>query len=250
MKNNSDQYFNLIQKQMAFATDLKNLENKKELGTVIYNDLFDLEGPRIVSQEPSEKSKFIGNVLFKPYSEIIDSIENIKNIVLYIRRFPFRKNNISKVYYLKYHIENYLNELYILKGRLIRYLKIIDRAYKNSDNYQVIYSIFKPQYPIIKRLFNTWINIRGIHIHEQRYSDNDITRLTLLEILLLGQFNESQKEFLGNYFNDEYKKIRKKWRIKIEKDLESINSFMETYFESLIFAISKDNLIQYPPHLT
>ncbi|MCK5331486.1 MAG: hypothetical protein KAK01_08760 [Candidatus Marinimicrobia bacterium] len=249
MKKYTKIYFDLIQSQMVIAIDFNNLIKNKELAQVAFNQVFNPEGPRVVSKKPSQKMLFIGTTLFRPYSEIIDSTETIKTILFYIRRFPFDDEQISRVSYFKYHIENYLNELYILKNRLLRYLKILDKAYKKSNNYAKIEKLFKPLHSSIPEIFESYTKTRGIHVHEYRYSDDDITHLQSIELLLKGNLNEAQELFIQQYFKNEYKNIRKKWVSKIKNDVNSIDSIIESYFKAIISAISKGNDIKYPSNV-
>ena len=85
MKEDTTKFFNMIFAQMEIAINLKNIKNNKELGQVAFNNLFNLDGPKMVSKKPSEKSIFIANKLYKPFSEILDSIEAIENITVFMR---------------------------------------------------------------------------------------------------------------------------------------------------------------------
>lgn len=247
MKKYTKKYSDMIFVQMEIAVDLKNIEKNKELGQAAFNSLFNLDGPKTVSKKPSEKSIFIANKLFKPFSEILNSIEAIENISLFIRSFPYKKQDISMVHYMKYHIENYLNELYILKNRLISYLKIVERAYRKSDNYSHIEKTLKPVYNFISSAFEGYTEIRGIHVHQNRYSDDDISRLSSLELLSRG--DSKQENFLKNYFIFEYRQVRKKWMKKIKDDMHSVHDLLDHYFKQLILAIIENGKIKYPSHV-
>ena len=51
--------------------------------------------------------------LFLEFDEIVSSYQCLRDIEIYIRRFPYRDTGLSDLRYLKYHIENHLNEVYI-----------------------------------------------------------------------------------------------------------------------------------------
>ena len=80
-----------------------------------------------VNRKLSPNEYFIANKLFRPLKEIADTIEAIENIPIFAMTFPYKRQGISRAIYLKYHVENYLNELYLLKNRLISYLNLIDK---------------------------------------------------------------------------------------------------------------------------
>ena len=248
MKEYTKKYFDMVSIQMKSAIDFENIEKNEEFGQVSFNRLFNLDGPKTANGRHSPKSIFVANKLFYPFSEILDSIYAIDNILLFIKDFPYEKQNISRVQYLRYHIENYLNELYILKNRLISYLKIIERAYKKTDNYSHIETTFKLVYSFISRAFKAYTEIRGLHVHHKRYSDYEISRLSLIELLSRG--NSKQEKYLKSYFIIEYKEVQNKWIKKIKDDSLNIHDMLNQYFEQLLLAISEDDKIKYPSNLS
>jgi hypothetical protein len=97
-------------------------QNVTELNGPFVNELFNLKENRakvrdIIGRKLSQKAVFLGQ-LFRGYVEIWDSYRNLKDIQIYIGRFPYSKDNISKVRNLHYNISNYMNEMYILKGEI------------------------------------------------------------------------------------------------------------------------------------
>ena len=151
---------------------------------------------------------FIANKLFRPLNEIACSVESIENISVYVKIFPYSRYGVSKVSCLKYHVENYLNELYILKNRLISYLKIIDRSYSKSSIAKHVSETIFPLYSIVSKGMKNHIIIRGNHVHQNRYSDPEIDRLSTLELFSLGQ-NEFGK-IVTQIYSNSYKETRKK----------------------------------------
>ena len=53
-------------------------------------------------------------------------------------RFPYSNTRVSKTRYLVYHMENYLNEVYILEQRLKSYFTIVGRLYRKDRRHQDI----------------------------------------------------------------------------------------------------------------
>ena len=140
MKPNTEKYFNMLMAEMTAVIRPDEMVKNEELKQAVMNTLLDKDGPRTVSTPPQPKDLFVGYKLFKGFSEIHTAVECLKNIEIYIRRFPFKNTRVSKLDYLKYNIENYLNEIYVLKERMISYSKTVARAYKNSENSQVVES--------------------------------------------------------------------------------------------------------------
>ena len=192
----------------------------------------------------SKKDIFIANTIFNPLSEILESVENINLILAFINSFPYNNKNITRYNYFRYHLENYLNEIYILKNRLISYLKIIIRSYNKNTKYKNIDQNLNPLYGMINNSFKGLVNIRGSHVHVSRYSHFDLDRLRTIEIFtksedkLAETFLEMQKIILSE--------VRSKWKTKIKKDLESINKLLDIYFERIMKEIIGKNKLLIP----
>lgn len=240
-------FFEIVMHEMA--TIIQPIQEdptiKKELEDALWNSINDLDGPRVISKKPNDKAMFISRKLFHPVSEIFSSVESLENISIYVGSFPYKNKDISRLEYFKYHIENYLNEIYILKNRLIAYLKLLERSYKNCNRTQDISSALRPQYEIVSNALSGYVDVRGSHVHELRYSDADIDRLSTLN-LLSNSREESLSEVFLSQFIAEYRKTRKKWVGKIKQDIEEINKLLDGYFSAIIQAICTDGTIIYP----
>jgi len=221
-------------------------KNSKELNKIYKNVLLDRKGPRALSGYKLDKEEyFIANKLFRPYMEIMNSFESIQNIPIYISSFPFTSKGISKNNYLKYHIENYLQELYIMQQRLITYLKVIDRAYLKTERSDIVHGKIVILTKVVNNTFDQYSKARGSHVHELRYSDNDIDRLSLFDLLSRSEDTDfSNTMNLG--YKLAYKEIRKKWVKKIEDDSNGIIKLLDVYLNVLYKLITKKDKIIYP----
>lgn len=246
-KSNYKKYTDIIFNETNKVIDWSNKEKMKEAGKVLFNKIFDLEGPKKISKKPTEKSIFVFNIMFKPFGEIIETLDTIKNISIYISSFPYNSDKISRVNFLKYQIGNYLVELVILQKRLTNYLVIVERGYKKSNNHTIIKMAFKQLREYIEVNFKSIFDIRGQHIHKQRYSNSKLSRLTSIEILTIREDeNKKRADFLQNYFITEYKKVRKEWKIRFKEEIKSIESIFENYFDVLLTLLTDKEEIIYP----
>lgn len=242
---NTRKYLDLVLRVENSFSDLDDTKTKKEFGEAVRNIIFDIDGRRTISKKPGKKELFHAKRIFRPLSEVLNSFESIQNISVYIRSFPYKRQGISEVNYLRYHIENYLNELYILKLRLERYLKTLSRAYKRTKWKDQINKIVEKLNSYVQQAFEVSINARGYHIHEYRYTDDDLDRLSTLNL-----YSNASDEKLANIakslFGSAYRDIRKKWVKKIESDMKGIHDLLELYFKGLTPIISENGKIIYP----
>ena len=219
-------------------------DKNDEFGKSLKNIVLGVEDKSKEEKKFSPYEHFISNKLFRPFNEISCSVESIENISIYVKTFPYSRYGVSKVSHLKYHVENYLNELYIFKNRLISYLKAIDRSYSKSSIAKHVTETIFPLYSFVSKSMKNYVVVRGNHVHQNRYSDSEITRLSLLELLSLEQ-NEPDKIIMRIY-SDTYKETRKKWTERISNAIEKIHTILDIYFKILIKAISKNGVILIP----
>ena len=224
-------------------------EDNEESQNVMMNSILGLEGPKSMERNTSPHEYFIANKLFRPMSEIIYALEAIENIAVYARSFPYKRQGISRATYLKYHVENYLNELYLLKNRLIAYLKLIGKSYKKSEISKHVAKTISPLYTVVSKTLKGYIQVRGTHVHEHRYSDDDFDRLSKLELLSRAGNKDKFGEIMTHLSNNAYSEIRKKWVGKINDDLKGVHNLFEFYFENLLLAISKDGVLIFPNNI-
>ncbi len=240
-------YFESVMAEMesAIRPEYECEETRDELAKALGNRVWGLDGPRIITKRPEDKSVFIFTKLFKPLSELITNMDALENISIYVARFPYSGQKVSRLDYLKYHIENYLNELYILKNRLIAYLTSLERAYRKSDNIEQIKRVFKPLYNNISESLEAYVNIRGAHVHKNRYTDEDLDRLSTLSVLATSQ-DENFKSIIQPLFIAEYKKVRKKWVRNMKRDIQELHQILSHYFKAMSSVLIDKGKIIYP----
>jgi hypothetical protein len=213
----------------TIESTLKSKKSKKEMGKVIRNVLID-DGPKVANGiKTTDKELFVHNNLFKPFSEIASSFESIQNIPIYLSTFPYKKKGVSRCGYLKYHVENYLHETYILEMRLLTYLRILKRKYGNEKSGDLIKNELEKLEKFVRGSFKNLDTTRGSHVHARRFSDEEIDRLSTIETLS----NSEDEQFVGIInliYDDAYKKARKKWTKTIDDNSASILKLLDIYF--------------------
>lgn len=250
LEGNFKEYFESVMAEMESAASPEDgcEETRKELAEALNNTVWGLDGTRIISKRPDDKSVFIFSKLFKPLSELVTNMEALENISVYSASFPYSRQNISRLDYLKYHIENYLNELYILKNRLIAYLTTLERAYRKSGNIDQIKCAFEPLYKNVSSSFEGYVNIRGAHVHQNRYTDEEIDRLSTLSVLTLSK-DENFRSVIKPLFITEYKKVRKKWVGKMQSDIHTLHKILSEYFRVVSSVLVNNGKIIYPTNV-
>ena len=236
-------YFELVMKEIRAFMPRDDEEDWREFGEAIMNQVF-RSGPTVISKKPAKKEEFVANKIFRPMSEILSSLWAIENISIYVRSFPYKKQGISPLSYLQYHIENYLNEIYILKTRLISYLNILEKAYSKFKQERVTSKTLKPLYSAVTTAFKPYAEVRGSHVHVSRFMDEDTDRLSTLNLLSISGDNFGH--LMKNMFVSCYRAARKKWAEKIEKDSVAIHKLLDFYFGELTKMLFQDEHLIIP----
>jgi hypothetical protein len=194
---------------------------------VFWNVLFDRSGSRHLNRNLSPQEQAFSKI-WRGYVEIEESFEALGDIAMYIKHFPPKKVAVSKTRFLRLHVGNYLNEVYILKERLATYYKVVSRIYRNDPRLPAI----KQMNSLGKKLLSSFDNviaIRGAHVHQTRYEDNDLNRLSMLELLL----QDESPSMAHVLYPTAIRETRKKWVETITRNNKEIARVLDIYFGAL-----------------
>ncbi|HEV7426572.1 MAG TPA: hypothetical protein VGQ46_09405 [Thermoanaerobaculia bacterium] len=179
-------------------------------------------------------------------SEVVDSHAAMRNVELYLSRFAFAEDGVRPSAYIRYHVESFLNEMYILRERMDAFAVKIGKEFR-KDRYltngpQKIAYIRSE----VKRLFDPAIRMRGGHVHEARHDDAELAQLVLWETLATIKPAE---------FHSQLTESAEAVRASNLEFVKSVNSGLAekldrffTYFEGLIF--EKDGSLRYPTNIS
>ncbi|MBU3978690.1 hypothetical protein KJ980_07595 [Patescibacteria group bacterium] len=191
-------------------------------------------------------SKYENDIL--ELGQVISEIENSFDLLKLFPKFitthssSFEKKGFTRVHQHRKNIEWYLNEVYIFKERVIRFLTLMKRKLikkhflKTSTEIQLIDSLKKTFLDSVDGLIKT----RGEHVHVFSYQDKDLHHIELLDVAyrtfdLLPENKKDIYEDLKFYLYIQ----RKQWKERIEKN----TSILTKLLDYIYLAIEKENLI-------
>ena len=131
--NGFETYLDIIINQVRQLAAEDDIFNDSEFREIFKNHIFGLRGPKQLAKKREKGDRNILKLL-EGFFEIANSYYCLIDIETYIGRFPYGNTEIYKTRHLEYHMENYLNEAYILKERLNAYSTLIQRLYKKNFN--------------------------------------------------------------------------------------------------------------------
>jgi len=206
-----------------------------ELQDIIDNMLLDKLKLRHLNRHLSPRDQAFGKI-WKGYTEIEESIGVLREIAVYLKHFPPKSARISNTRFLRYHIGNYLNEVYILRKRLETYPKVIIRLYRDDTRLSAMNSQITNLTKLLSA-FDKITCIRGEHVHQRRYDDVDLDRLCLLELL----FSDDQSSLTRVFYPTAVRHVQQSWSSIITNNNSDTDKLLDIYFGILRQIVFSEN---------
>lgn len=222
---------------------------KEEFITAHMNRMIGRNEQITVADVSSPEGKFLAVISMGAF-EIFNTYESILDAEIYIRKFPYSRTRISKSRHLKSVIISHLHNIFILKERMVRYLKVLRKRYgkKSSADGKFTLEITKLLENYTKDSFSHLNSTRNIHVHVEEFYDAGLEQLSLLENFINNNPTVSSLDEFREYYDFEFNMIRKKKIEEIKKINADVEGTLDMFF-GLIYPIvfdESDNLITIP----
>ncbi len=239
---NARRKFNLSLNKAFTKYMLPILEEQKEDLSIAYlNRILNREGPVTVKNSSTPETKLLAEVSVSAF-EIFTAYESLLDAEVYIRRFPYRRTRISKSRHLKSVLENHLNNIYILKERMVKYLKILKKYGKR------VTSTGGPTARItevLKKFTEEYLEplkvARNSHVHNEEIYDSDLERLSILENYIQSNPDAPRIEHFKTYYDRQFDIIRKEKLKQIQTINADINKLLDIYFSHIYRIVFDEN---------
>lgn len=220
------------------------LEPTDEVNEAFKNHLLGLEGPTTISRPLSRDSQYFGKV-FYGFLEIETCKERLEDIEIYIGSSPYRNKRLSKIRLLRYHIEGYFHEIYILRERLQAYFKVLGRRFRKDTRHQSILAVTRPLFTVSRNVLEGITNTRSQHVHVSRFEAKDLSRLNTLEFVTTA---ESMLPELNGFYQFSYRDIRREWKAKLKGNNKAVTVLLDQIAMLLTPTLfdSKTGKLRYP----
>jgi len=154
----------------------------------------------------------------------------------------YEKKGFSRIQQHRKNIEWYFSEVYILKERTVKLLKILKKKLtsagfdKNSQEVKLVESIIDGFLKSVDGI----IIMRGKHTHEFSYQNEDLYHMELLDLAIKEfDYDNKDKEGLRSDMFFYLKMDRERWKKIISDNNEALEQIMGNIYSS----IEKDSLI-------
>lgn len=162
---------------------------------------------------------------------------NDSKLYLYYTSSPSIKTKVPNARYLNYHMHNYLNNIYILKARMLSFLQRIKRATQDIEIKRDADSV----YSLIDEYFSGFGRIRNAHTHRARYIDKDILTLETVENVYRDDFLNIGNLIKKRHISMASSEVKKSWLEFIKSSNISINALVSEYFDFITELILDKN---------
>jgi hypothetical protein len=210
----------------------------KALNEAFVNSVFNLQGPKQVLPDPAVP-KFV-KVLVVGNLEIMITRQIIQNARKYLVALPRGVSGQSSEY-LSFVVHGYLNEVYILESRMCAYIRALKRATRGPEMAQRL-GILEPELSaIVRGAFKEVHSTRGTHMHEERFRDEEIGRLSSLEIFMTSLTllqPEVDFSWIARYYRREVRRTKEVWCARFAENESGIDAVLERYYSALLLAIT------------
>lgn len=220
-------------------------EDNKEVGESLWNHLFDLDGPRGVKRVLDAQQVFFSRA-FRGYIEITKSLETLEDISFYVGRFPFQKTRITRERYLQFHVEAYFSEVYILRERIKDFITLVERQYKRDPSVTDVGKCCTELQKMLAKTLDGIVGVRSGHVHESRFYDDGIERLSTIALLTRGS-DQKLASFMEQHYRSEHRKVKKLWCDRIRGNNKALTEFLSGVFENLFkIMFTEAGQLRYP----
>jgi hypothetical protein len=165
----------------------------------LLNPVFDLPVPMGVQKgpEPTANERYWLN-WFQDFGEVDASLTRLDQALVYLSHYPssrvFRFHGLSEADWIRYHVEAYLQETYILSERLRRFLKKVEKTAIAARDKAGLSAVKRLKAGVEATLKNV-VKVRGGHVHRHRFQDDELKNLDTLVLVTKGGKMREFREF-------------------------------------------------------
>ncbi|QNI32206.1 hypothetical protein H7849_25000 [Alloacidobacterium dinghuense] len=171
--------------------------------------------------------------LFQHFVEIINSVERLRLIAALLGARPGRSPKVNKATYLSFLLESYLQELFVLRERFLLFAKYVKRKSKRLDPRDAtkLDNLIK----LTVTLFERRARQRSNHVHETRYTTDDISHAQGLELIANSPLPKDPIDPAAWRVHADlaYQETRKRLVKEVRKELEAIEKFQNVFFATI-----------------
>jgi hypothetical protein len=206
---------------------------KRGIRPGLLNPLFGLPQPETVPKgpEPSSNERY-WLTWFEEFMEIDSSMNRSDQALAYLSHYPGNKalrfHGLTEASWLRYHIEAYLQETYILFKRFDRFLSKVEKVAIDARDKSGVSSAEKLKTGL-RATLKSVVATRSRHVHEYRFQDDELKNLDTLILLT----NAGKMRSLRGFRRVQYLTALLKWRKQLRTNNEETQKLCTVLLEEV-----------------
>ena len=190
--------------------------------------------------EPEEDLRKFVQIFLFGYGEITDCVDALELSEILLNVSKPRSKKIASDRYLRFIINSYIQEMYILKKRLLTYRTQLQRFYRRLK-WDSQFEKATTHLPIlVSKSLNKIIETRGRHVHQERYTDVDLDITS--QLAFIAKFNDSFDERA----REEYDWSKKLWHVRVKANNEILRDLLKIYFGAIFEGVTDNRELVWP----
>jgi hypothetical protein len=195
----------------------------------------------IVAGETVElKNQDFFHMIFRGFTEITDTFEALEFSATLLSVASPRSKKVAKEKYIRFVVNTYLQDVYILKERLNTYATKIKRAHKRMGRTELVEAHVEPLFESVKTKLQELVNVRGGHVHQERFRDERLSEASSLEFLV--QFDD-RFEF---YYERTATQAKRDWHDRIVSNNKATKVILNDYFGGMLRVVAESDRVITP----
>jgi hypothetical protein len=172
------------------------------------------------STPPSVRQDWWCERVMTPITSIQSSHETLRDLHFYVGQYPYEGTRISPMRHLRFNVQSYFQEVYVLRQRLIDLLNIAKKDFGSRDDGPTVAQTCDRLCRELKARIKTVIEKRGEHVHQWGFETYSFTWLDAIELSLTANIEsldpDAAQEFQA-FFDEKYPAERQLWSDAIEE---------------------------------
>ncbi|EGQ9976242.1 hypothetical protein FWP56_22385 [Vibrio vulnificus] len=179
-------------------------------------------------------------MLLDGFIGVSDSFEAMKfSLTLLESDFPVSRK-VEREKYLEYVIHAFLGDCYVLKELLKTYVTTIQRVYSKKLTNIHVKSILKPVFDSLTNGIEDLMNIRNVHVHQERFKGGGLKDLNVLATL------SQHDELLAQRSNEAFQMVLQGWREYMAEVIRIYTGLLDDAFSHIAEIVIENGAVREP----
>ena len=182
------------------------------------------------SSQPSAKQNWWRERILTPIASIQSSFELLLDLHVYVGQYPYGGTRISPMAHLRFNVQSYFQEVYVIRQRTIDLLNIAKKEFETRDDGTSVAETCDRLCRDLKPRIEAAIEPRREHVHKWGFNTYSFAWLDAIELVLNANpelLDKSARHKFKTFFDEKYSEERQLWSDAFEEANEVIGEILD-----------------------